>query len=316
MKIDRLLAIVFILLEHEVISAGALARKLEVSRRTVYRDIEALTMAGLPVFTTQGATGGVGLMSAFKMDKKLFTPKDVQALATSLESYKQLFGHKDILHALEKLNSLRSESGAGVGIESRVGAGGFVADLALNRGNRKLRALLSLLETAMNERRYLEFGYMDKDGKATSRRVEPYRVVFKESKWYVQAYCVDREAYRIFKLSRMSGLCVMAETFAARPFTPMAMDGTDWMSGNRVTVTLRLALSVKDQVIERFGEDHILRVEEDHCLALYEIVNDASGYDVLLRFGDKCEVLEPTEVREAFGAYVRKIAARYEEMRE
>ena len=63
MKIDRLIALIMILLEREVVSAGELAERLEVSRRTIYRDIDTLTFAGLPIFTNQGAMGGVGLMS-------------------------------------------------------------------------------------------------------------------------------------------------------------------------------------------------------------------------------------------------------------
>lgn len=106
MKIDRLIAMIMILLENEIMNAGALAKKLEVSSRTIYRDIDTLTMAGLPIFTTQGVTGGVGLMKSYKIDKKLFTPKDIQTLLTSLGSYRQLYDHKEIVHVLEKLSNI------------------------------------------------------------------------------------------------------------------------------------------------------------------------------------------------------------------
>lgn len=306
MKIDRLIAMVMILLEKEVISAGALAKKLEVSRRTIYRDIDTLTTAGLPIFTAQGATGGVGLMKSYKIDKKLFTPKDVQTLATSLASYKQLYDHKDIVHVLEKLNSMGREGGQSEK-ENR-----FAIDLSLNQGNESLRSLLSSIEIAINEERYMTFDYIDKDGRVTSRKIEPYRVVFKESSWYLQAFCTHRKDYRIFKLARMSRLQVLPETFIPRDFSPLAMDGSDWMSREWVPVTIRIALSIKDKVIERYGEENIIRVEGNSCLATFPIINNESGYDVLLRFGDKCEIVEPSEVREAFKSYIRKILAKYE----
>lgn len=306
MKIDRLIAMIMILLENEMMNAGELAKKLEVSRRTVYRDIDTLTMAGLPIFTTQGVTGGVGLMKSYKIDKKLFTPKDIQTLTSSLGSYRQLYGHQEIAHVLEKLNNMGSDG------RPSEQASRFAIDLSLNQGNQSLRALLSSIETAINEARYLAFDYIDKDGNVTARTIEPYQVVFKESSWYLQAYCADRADYRIFKLARMSKLQVLPATFPPRDFTPLAMDGAGWMSREWVPVTIRIALSIKDKVIERFGEENIISVEGNSCLAIFPIINNESGYDVLLRFGDKCEIIGPADVREAFRTYLRKIMTKYE----
>ncbi|GIO42334.1 helix-turn-helix transcriptional regulator [Paenibacillus apis] len=305
MKIDRLIAMIMILLENEVISAGALAKKLEVSSRTIYRDIDTLTMAGLPIFTTQGVAGGVGLMKSYKIDKKLFTPKDIQTLLTSLRSYRQLYNHKEIVHVLEKLSNIGQE-----GVKSEKGSS-FTVDLSLNQGNRSLRSLLSSVEIAINEERYIKFDYINKDGNVTSRKIEPYQVVFKESSWYLQAFCTLKEDYRIFKLARMGNLYVLPETFVPRDFSPLAMDGSGWMSDERVPVKIRIALSLKDKVIERYGEENIISVEGDSCLAIFPIVNNEYGYDILLRFGDKCEIIEPSDVREAFQNYVRKILAIY-----
>ncbi|MDK8183346.1 YafY family protein [Paenibacillus sp. UMB4589-SE434] len=306
MKIDRLIAMIMILLENEVINAGTLAKKLEVSNRTIYRDIDTLSMAGLPIFTTKGAAGGVGLMKSYKIDKHLFTLRDVQTLSTSLESYKQLYDHKDIVHVLEKLNCIRREGGQ-VEKESR-----YAVDLSLNQGNRALRPLLSHVETAINKEQYMALDYIDMDGNVTSRKIEPYQVVLKEGSWYLQAFCTLKEDYRIFKLARISKLCVLPEAFAPRDFSPLAMDGSDWMSQKWVPVTILISLSIKDKVIERYGEENIISVEGNSCLATFPIINDESGYDVLLRFGDKCEIIEPSEIREAFQNYVRRILAKYE----
>lgn len=306
MKIDRLIAIIVILLEYEVINARELAEKLEVSRRTIYRDIDTLTFAGLPIFTQQGASGGVGLMKSYKVDKKLFTHQDIQALVTSLKSYKQLFNHKDIVHVLEKLSAIAYDGG------TSIPEGKFVVDLSLNQGNESLRSLLSHVETALNEERYLSFDYVDSAGHISSRKIEPYRVVFKESSWYLQGYCVEKMDYRIFKLARMSKLQVLRETFESRNFSPLPMDGRDWMNQDWVEVTIRIDLSVMDKVIERFGEGNVISVEGNTCLATYPIIHNEYGYDTLLKFGDKCEIVGPSEVREGFIDYVGRILAKYE----
>ncbi|MDG0810559.1 helix-turn-helix transcriptional regulator [Cohnella rhizosphaerae] len=85
MKIDRLIALILILLERDRISARELAERLEVSRRTIYRDIDTLTVAGLPIYTHEGATGGVGLMKAYKVDKSFLSRREAQTLAAGLK---------------------------------------------------------------------------------------------------------------------------------------------------------------------------------------------------------------------------------------
>lgn len=306
MKMDRLIALIMILLEHEQISARELAERLEVSRRTIYRDIDTLNRAGLPIYTLMGAWGGVGLMKSYKVGKTLFTPQEIQNLQNGLHSYKQLFGRREMVYAAEKLNTLYPDNA-----EHQPNAP-FVMDQSLNQGNESLRSLFGMIETAMNEHAVLAFAYTDARGQISERQAEPYQLVFKERSWYLQAYCLVKQDYRIFKLARMSGLQVTKEQFVPRAFTPLPMDGGDWLSQGWVEVTIRLDRSVMDRVIERFGADHILRVDEHHCWAKYPIITNDYGYDRLLAFGDKCEVLGPPEIRNGFKAYVRGIMRKYE----
>lgn len=306
MKMDRLIALIMILREHEQISARELAERLEVSRRTIYRDIDTLNRAGLPIYTLMGAWGGVGLMKSYKVGKTLFTPQEIQNLQDGLHSYKQLFGRREMVYAAEKLNALYPANA------ERQPSAPFVMDLSLNQGNESLRSLFGMIETAMNEHAVLAFTYTDARGQISERQAEPYQVVFKESSWYLQAYCLDKKVYRIFKLARMSGLQVTKEQFVPRAFTPLPMDGGDWLSQGWVEVTIRLDRSVMDRVIERFGADHILRVDEHHCWAKYPIIANDYGYDRLLAFGDKCEVLGPPEIRSGFKEYVLGILRKYE----
>ncbi|WP_077861285.1 YafY family protein, partial [Clostridium sp. BL-8] len=201
MKIERLIAIIMLLLERETVPTSELAEKLEVSRRTIFRDIDALNIAGMPIMVTRGAMGGVSLMKSYKVDKKLFTPKDVQSLITGLQSYNQLLENKEIANTLIKLQSMTDENDL---LKQNNDNQNFLIDLELNEGNRSLRSVLKIIERAMNEKRYLLFSYIDKNGEQTSRKVEPYKVVFKESKWYLQAFSIERNDYRIFKLARMN----------------------------------------------------------------------------------------------------------------
>jgi predicted DNA-binding transcriptional regulator YafY len=310
MKMERLIAIIMLLMERETVSTGELAERLEVSRRTIFRDIDTLSMAGLPVVVTRGPAGGVSLMKSYKVDKKLFTPKDIQSLIASLRSYHQLLENKEIANTLTKLQSLTEGSDS---TKQPFRYEYVSVDLEPNPGNRSLRSLLKVIETAMTDRRFLLFHYTDKSGKETFRKAEPYQVVYKESSWYLQAFCVDRSDYRIFKLARMNEVRLSEETFTPRHFVPLPMDGSDWMTEERVPVMIRIDKSIKDKVIERFGAEHIIARDGDGYIAKYPIADNEEGYNVLLKFGAKCEIVEPVAVRQNFINYLNKILAIYED---
>lgn len=253
---------------------------------------------------TRGSMGGVSLMKSYKVDKKLFTTKDVQSLMTGLQSYNQLLENKEIANTLIKLQSMIDEDYL---LKQNNNNQNFLIDLELNEGNRSLRSILKIIERAMNEKRYLSFRYIDKNGDQTYRKIEPYKVVFKESKWYLQAFSIERNAYRIFKLARMSEVRLLEATFEPKDFVPLPMDGTDWITKEVVPVIIRIDKSLKDKIIERFGEENIIARDEDNYIAKYPIVGNEEGYNVLLKFGSKCEVIEPTSVRENLKKYLMEI---------
>ena len=96
MKIDRLVSIIMILLERKKISASELAEMFEVTPRTIYRDIEAISLAGVPIVTYPGVNGGIGIMDEYKIDKKIFTKSDVETLLIGLSSMSSAFSKEEI----------------------------------------------------------------------------------------------------------------------------------------------------------------------------------------------------------------------------
>ncbi|MFS1513024.1 YafY family protein [Chengkuizengella sp. SCS-71B] len=311
MKIERLIAIIMLLLEREVVPTSELTEKLEVSRRTIFRDIDTLNMAGLPIMTTRGFKGGVSLMKTYKVDNKLFTPKDVNSLITSLKSYYQLLENKEIANTLIKLESLTEGNES---LKHRFDEEYFSIDLEPNQGNRSLKNLIKVIEKAMKDKHYLLFKYIDKNGEVSVRKVEPYKVIFKERSWYLQAFSLEKNDYRVFKLARMNKLRISEELFTPQNFTPIPMNSTDWMTEDKVPVTIKIDKSIKDRVIERFGEEYIIANNGDDYLAKYPIADNEHGYNLLLLFGMKCEIIEPLSVRENFKKYIQNILGKYNDV--
>lgn len=106
MKIDRLVSIIMILLEKERVGAQELADMFEVSLRTIYRDIDAINMAGIPVASISGVGGGFEILPNYKVDKKIFSSADLTTLLTGLTSVSSMVRGEELVHALAKVRSL------------------------------------------------------------------------------------------------------------------------------------------------------------------------------------------------------------------
>ncbi len=103
MRIDRMLAITVMLLNRDRISARELAERFEVSVRTVYRDIDAINMAGIPVISYPGNEGGFGIMENFRLDRQLLTLNDMLTILAALKGIDTGLIHKEVGSAIENL---------------------------------------------------------------------------------------------------------------------------------------------------------------------------------------------------------------------
>lgn len=302
MKMERLIAMVMLLLERPSLKAAELAERFEVSPRTIYRDVESLTLAGLPIVTSRGPEGGIALMDTYKVGKKLFTPDEIAKLTASLKSYEQLTKNSQIKNTLVKLASLvTTETLAPIQF-----------DLEMSQGNQSLQPLIDLFERAIRDQQLIRFEYRDRQGAMSQRHVESYRLAFKENSWYLQAYCLARQSFRIFKLARMSEVIPLNVRFSSRPFVAHDMSDMSWMTTNLIVAKLKISPQLKEKIVERFGAGQIKGRQGEDYLVDYPIADNEFGYDKLLAFGTKCEVLAPEKLRQHFKAYLGGLLARYQ----
>ncbi|MCP4138628.1 MAG: YafY family transcriptional regulator [bacterium] len=294
MKIDRLLSIIMVLLERKKISATKLAEMFEVTPRTIYRDIETINQAGIPVVAYPGINGGISIMEGYKLDKKFFTASDIITLLIGLGSVSSTLSGNEIVGALTKVKSLiPAEQFKDIELRSNQ----VTIDLTTWAGNKSLQENLETIKKGLNERKYLSFQYFDGSGKKSTRKVEPYQLVLKEAHWYLQGYCTAKKNFRIFKLSRISTLKILDAAFTPREFTPRPLDGSGWIEKKIITIKLLVDRSLRERIAERCGEENIKPHGKNKLLVTFPFVPDDHGYNLLLGYGDKCECLEPEEVR-------------------
>ena len=294
MKVDRLVSIILILLEQERIGAQELAERFEVSPRTIYRDIDAINMAGVPVRAVPGVNGGFEIMPQYKIDKKVFSTADLSAILMGLTSLSGMMRGDELVNALAKVKSfIPAERAKDIALR----ANQIQIDLSPWSGNRNLQPSLELIQRALQENRLLSFAYLDQSGTKTVRTAEPYQLVLKNSQWYWYGFCRTRNDFRLFKLNRVSGLQILDETFAPREFPSPLLDASGILKKMQTPITLRIHKSILERVLDYCNDEDISPDGEEHYIVRYPLIENDYYYGFLLSFGDKCECLSPKHVR-------------------
>ncbi|WP_338553910.1 YafY family protein [Paenibacillus sp. KS-LC4] len=300
-KVERLISIIMILLKKEVVSAKEFSQLFNVSKRTILRDMEALSLASIPIYSVNGVKGGYGIMDEYKVDKRLLSSSDLQHILTALGGLEQIFLTEEVERTIKKIEAM-------------------VSPLSLNRsiqlsfydweGRSEILETLKTCQQSILKNRLVSFDYTDKDGAVTNRMVEPYGLHFSESSWYLKGFCLHRHGYRTFKLSRIDHI-----TMDERAFHPR----DDWSEQGHeagyvpqfVTIKARISSSIKDQIIERYGRKSI----EDHCsgflLATMYVPQNRGGFQFLAGFGTHLKVVEPEAYVEDFRDYLSQMMENY-----
>ncbi len=284
------------------VTAAELAERFEVSVRTIYRDMDTLSAAGIPIYAKKGKNGGICLTEQFVLNKMLLT-KDEQ---------------QEILSGLVSLRETKAEAGENIlqklGEFFRTDPVDWLAiDLSDWSGSRV--QLYENIKNAILARRLLQFDYYGKNGQMRRRTVEPVKLLFKEYTWYLKAYCRERKDWRLFKLFRIKRLLVQEETFVPRAeCIPQedALQGREIQTDlNMTVVDVRIDKREAYRVYDRFEEEEIEVLPDGNFMVHFHLAMDDWGYGVLLSFGPSAEVLAPEAVRQEMKRRVQQMAKWY-----
>ncbi|WP_068496636.1 helix-turn-helix transcriptional regulator [Paenibacillus kribbensis] len=316
MKIDRLLSIVILLLQRNRIQAKELADLYEVSIRTIYRDIEAISMAGIPVVTFQGAGGGIGLMEGYRLDRSMLTDLDVKDIVMGLQSLSSSLGGPNVSRLLNKFESIIPESGRE---PFSVRATQFIVDHSGWGNQAAQEGKLIKVKEAMSRARTVAFTYRNAEGVITERTVEPHTLVLKGQQWFVYAYCPDREQFRLFKLSRMSEPVVTETAFTRRDLSYEVLPWNEGrMAASRAVqpFTLQFNRNSRHLAEDWFGVEALIEQTEGIYTVSVPFPEDAWAYGFILSLGPDVVVKEPAHLRDKIREMAVRIASNYEDATE
>lgn len=309
MKIDRLVSIIMVLLYKKRIGAQELADMFEVSLRTIYRDIDAINMAGIPVHGAAGVGGGFEIMAEYKLDKKVFSTSDLSTLLMGLNSLSSIIRDDELIHALSKVKSFIPADRAKE-IELKINQ--ICIDLNSWTGNINLQPYLEIIKSALQENKLLSFEYIAHHGNKNTREVEPYQLVLKSSHWYLQGFCHRRNAFRLFRLSRMSNLQMQEEIFTPREHKKPTLDFGDILETMQTKIKIRIHKSVMDRVLDFCSYEDFISDGDNHYIVSFPFIENEYHYGILLSFGNKCECLEPMHIRTEMKRRIHDISAVYD----
>ncbi|PRX44194.1 putative DNA-binding transcriptional regulator YafY [Prauserella shujinwangii] len=320
MRASRLLSVLLLLQNRGRMTAEELAGELEVSVRTVYRDIEALSAAGVPVYGDRGRAGGYQLVAGYRTRLTGLTEEEAQSLSLAgLPVAAAELGLGTVLAAAQlKLHAalpdeLRDRAG-------RVAQRFFLDVPGWHRGVESLDQLAPVARAVWEQRR-LRVRYRRWDHSAVERELEPLGLVLKAGSWYLVARCDGGE--RTYRVSRIDAL-EEGETFARPDGFDLAAYWRDWSAGfeRRMyprTALVRLSPLGRDLVPFFLGavgaralRDSGTEPDEDGwSLVELPVEQGAPALGQLLPFGPELEVLEPADLRERVAGAVARMGALY-----
>ena len=297
MKDNRLFRILYYILEKEKVTANELADKFEVSVRTIYRDIDSISSVGVPIFTTQGKGGGIKIDNEFILNKSLFDANEKEQIITALQG-------------LEKTNKVyKSELITKLSALFKIKNSNWIEiDFTSWGSNNTYQDLFNTLKIAIINKNIISFSYNSSKAEKINRKVKPIRLLFKEQDWYLYAFCLLRNDFRYFKLSRMKDLEVLAINYEDN--FENAVLKKELKYENIVNIKLKFDKSVAFRVYDEFNE----AIEEDEKGNLYveiKIPNNYKLYNYIFSFGSNVEILEPKEIRNQFKNMINEIAKKY-----
>lgn len=297
MQESRLFRIVYYLLENGKATAPELAQKFEVSIRTIYRDIDAISSAGIPIYAAQGKGGGISILSDHTLEKSFLSEQEREQILMALQGIMATTGKTsdELLTKLSGLFQMKFTKWIEVDFSDWV------------QGKPQQNTFV-LIKNAIFQKKVISFCYFNSKGNNSKRNARPICLVFKSKDWYLYAFCLLRNDYRFFKLTRIRQVEMLSDTFT-QDFTPIRIEKQIHIE-KTITVKLKFDRRIAFRVYDEFTDN----ITEDTQGNLYVQVNLPDNeilYSYLLSFAEYVEVLEPQCIRKQIKKRLQKMQEKY-----
>ncbi len=300
MQINRLFEIVYILLNKKTATAKELSEHFEVSQRTIYRDIDTLCEAGIPIYTNKGKGGGIALMENFVLSKSYLTNHEQNEILSALQGLKATsFNETD--QVLTKLNSLFGSKNS-EWIE---------VDFSYWNSNNEDKMKFHLLKDAILNHRVIEFHYYNSNGQESQRTVEPRKLIFKGQAWYLSGFCLEKDNFRFFKISRIKSLMLTDRIFEERAVDDRKNTEPRLPDNQLIDLLLKIDKEMAFRIFDEFPKNAVEKTEDGSFLVRSSFRSGNWIYGYLMSYEDHIEVIEPSDIRDQMIHRYKKVLKKY-----
>ncbi|WP_141500454.1 helix-turn-helix transcriptional regulator [Paenibacillus luteus] len=303
MKLDRLLAITMTLLNQTRVSATSLAERFEVSLRTIYRDMESINQAGIPIVSFPGSDGGYEIMSGYRIDKQILSLDDFSSIFSALRGVRSVTDSTDFDGLLERIGAIMPN-------QARADQMNVDFDLTPTPNDKQK---IVLIHQAIKDCQLVQIDYLDNKGTETERTIEPMGLFLKGYVWYLYGYCLMRSDIRVFRLSRMLQIRTMPERFSRRNYS--LQDVEQQFMGIAIFARVRAELlfdqELKTRVRDEFGSDEVVANADGTITVITFYSSMENAIRSILSYSSYVTVIEPPDVIEELQLHIRKLALKY-----
>lgn len=282
MKTNRLFEIVYLLLKRKNVTAQELAEKFEVSTRTIYRDVEILSSAHIPIYANKGKGGGISLLEDYVLDKTMISEEEQNQILFALQGMEKM-SPEEGQAVLDKMSTFFQKSKTNW-IEIDLSSWGNMAGQDEN---------FALIKEAVLARKVLQFVYFNSNGEERTRQAEPLQIYFKDKAWYLKAFARDRQDYRFFKIARMRNVEILEETFERE--LPQTIKREPVFK--TVKLVLEISRKMAYRVYDEFEKENIRQKPNGDFVVKVEFPENDWVYGYILSFGEFAKVIAPEYVR-------------------
>ncbi len=292
MSDSRLFKILYYLLDRERATAPELAAEFEVSARTIYRDVEALSSAGIPIYAEPGRNGGIYLLQDFVLDKAILSESERQDVLTAIQSIfaTGYTGGKEMLTKLSAIFNVNTRNWLEV-------------DFSRWRKRNYDNSKFEILKTAVIQCREIKIVYENSNSRRSARIVQPLKICYKSKEWYLKAFCTEKQDFRLFKLNRILELELLENTFVPRPYP----EEKNNLQQTYSQVVLLFSKAIAYRVYDEFDETEIEYQKNGDLIVCAEMPVDTWLVGYLLSFGTQVEIIEPKYVKGVLAAQAQEI---------
>lgn len=296
MQSNRLFEILYILLNKKRVTAKELAERFEVSTRTIYRDVDAISLTGVPIYTEKGKGGGISLMPDFMMNKTVLNDNEQQEILASLQGLSQL-NMTQTATTIEKLSATFNKTTTDW------------LEVDFSEWESDNKQLFAVLKTAILQGHIIEFDYLTPDGTVLRRQVEPMKLWFKSKAWYLKAFCLLRQSARIFKLTRMRNLTLTDMNFSGRVIQPDPDLVNPDLLKPMINFKFKLEPAVAYRIFDDFGGGELQG--DGSYIVNVSWPEDDWLYGLILSYGEHIEIIEPAHARALIREKIEKVYKKY-----